>query len=161
MVRLKGVTVATGKQLARQTCCVILFAAFPPFFYPSVLILPSLPLCPASYLSPSRDLFLHFSPHFAFSCLHSLLLSHAHTPALSNLSPFVRHPHGYALFEINFVGVLTPSPPPPLLLTLCVCLGGRGSGSLHPSGAAPDPAALQAGGESRQERFPVSQEALP
>lgn len=115
MVCLKGVTVATRKQLARQTCCVILFAAFPPFFYPSVLILPSLPLCPASYLSLSRDLFLHFSPHFAFSCLLSL----SHTPALSNLSPFFRHPHGYTLFEINFVGVLT-TPPPLASHSVCV-----------------------------------------
>lgn len=46
------------------------------------------------------------------------------------------------------------------LLLLCVCVGGRGSSSLHPSGSAPDPAALQAGGESRQEHFPVPQEAL-
>lgn len=41
------------------------------------------------------------------------------------------------------------------------CVGGRGGGSLHPSGEAADPAALQACGESRQERFPVPQEALP
>ncbi|XP_034419266.1 dimethyladenosine transferase 1, mitochondrial isoform X2 [Cyclopterus lumpus] len=40
-------------------------------------------------------------------------------------------------------------------------VGGRGSSSLHPSDSAPDPAALQAGGESRQKRVPVPQEALP
>lgn len=39
--------------------------------------------------------------------------------------------------------------------------GGRGGGPLHPSGEGADPAALQAGGESRPERFPVPQEALP
>lgn len=41
------------------------------------------------------------------------------------------------------------------------CVGGRGGGSLHPSDEAADPAALQACGKSRQERFPIPQEALP
>lgn len=45
-------------------------------------------------------------------------------------------------------------------LDSCVHVGGCGSSSLHSSGSAPDPAALQAGGESRQEHFPASQEAL-
>ncbi|XP_073783641.1 dimethyladenosine transferase 1, mitochondrial isoform X6 [Danio rerio] len=36
-----------------------------------------------------------------------------------------------------------------------------GGGALHSAGAAPDPAALQAGREDCQERFPVPEETLP
>lgn len=38
--------------------------------------------------------------------------------------------------------------------------GGRGRGALHPSGAAQDRAALQAGGEGRSECIPVPEEIL-
>lgn len=44
--------------------------------------------------------------------------------------------------------------------SVCAVVGGRGGRSLHPSGSTPDSAAIQAGGESRQEHFPVPQEAL-
>lgn len=78
-----------------------------------------------------------------------------------------------------YFSVLIPSLPPPFpgnkslqnlsphtcgflsAAFILVCVGGRGGGSLHASGEAADPAALQACGESRQERFPVPQEALP
>lgn len=51
----------------------------------------------------------------------------------------------------------------PLLTSFlsCVCVGGCGSRALHPPSSAPNTTALQAGWESRQERFPVPQEALP
>lgn len=66
------------------------------------------------------------------------------------------------LLKMCFAGVLTPccvfGPPPSL--SVCVVVGGRGGCSLHPFGSTPDPAAIQAGGESRQEHFPVPQEAL-
>lgn len=49
-------------------------------------------------------------------------------------------------------------------LSVCVSpvvsVGGRGGGALHSSGSAPDPAALQSGGEASQECLPVPQKAL-
>lgn len=86
----------------------------------------------------------HSSPRFVFSCS-----SH-----LSVLSCFISPPHFYehtleSIFKIFFAN------PPAVIFSLCVHVGGRGNSSLHPTGSASDSTALQAGGESRQERFPV------
>lgn len=112
----------------------------------------------SSFVSLSPFVRQPFSPAFFLHALHSPVSSHL--PALSchffffffSSFPWARSLHSSLKVCAN-----------PLLFvwTVYVCVGGRGSSSLHPSGSAPDPAALQAGGESHQERFPVPQEALP
>ena len=145
MVHRTGVTVATGTGSPASRCCVILFSAFPPSLLSRCIdpaTSPSLSLCPALYLS------CHFSGNLSpQQFFPSLLL----TPTCS-FSPLFIPMSTLCNLVIRSIS---------LSLCVSVCVGGCWSSSFHPPGSAPDPAALQAGGESRQERFPIPQEALP
>lgn len=149
MVHRTGVTVATGTGSPASHAASSYFLPFPFSFIPVYWSLHlSLSLCPALYLP------CHFSGNlslqqFFHHTLHSPLSSSHPTCYFLPLSSFPWAQSLKSSFQVYSC-----------FFCLCVCVGGRGSSSLHASGSAPDPATLQAGGESRQERFPVPQEAL-
>lgn len=156
MVRSTGVTVATGTGSPASHAVSSYFVPLLLFFYPIVLIPLLLSLSLTSFCISLTICQGTFLSGIFFLCTWHSSPSSSHIPDVF-LTLFFCHSHEHTLCNLvwSCADLL-------LFRFLCLsCVGWRGNSSLHPSGSASDPAAVPTGGESRQERFPVSQEVLP
>lgn len=132
-------------ELARQPAVLRhLIFSLPSFFYPGVLSPFPLSLSLSSFVS-----LVPFVRKAFFFLAHLTFPFWSHLTALFLPLSFTTFPWAHSL---QFSFKVCANPP---LSGFPLAVGWRGSSSLHPLGSAPDPAALSAGGESRQERFPI------
>lgn len=132
-------------ELARQPAVLRhLIFSLPSFFYPGVLSPFPLSLSLSSFVS-----LVPFVRKACFFLAHLTFPLWSHLTALFLPLSFTTFPWAHSL-QSSFK--VCANPP---LSGFPLAVGWRGSSSLHPLGSAPDPAALSAGGESRQERFPI------